>query len=50
MINVKINGAERALNDVDPNWVNEQINRRRQDGAAICVRVTIDCPPSCVFR
>jgi hypothetical protein len=45
MIRVKINGAERALNDADPNWINEQINRRRKDGAAVCVRITIDCPP-----
>lgn len=45
MIKVKINGSERALNDANPNWINQQINRRRNDGAVICVRVTVNCPP-----
>lgn len=41
-IRVKIGSIEKDIADVDPNWVNEQINRRRDDGAAVCVQVTID--------
>jgi hypothetical protein len=31
--------------DIDESWVNEQINRRRRDGQAICVRVLLHEDP-----
>ena len=45
VITVQINGEKRTLDETDPNWVNEQINRRRKDGATVCVRIQINCPP-----
>jgi hypothetical protein len=57
-IKVQIGTSERDINDIEPNWVNEQINRRKKDGVPICVRVFIkhedinialatkDCPTS----
>ena len=57
-IKVQIGTSERDITDIEPNWVNEQINRRKKDGVPICVRVTIkrgdlnialatnDCPGS----
>src|SRR5690349_10830780 len=45
MITVHINAESRPFDDADPNWINEQINRRRRDGANVCARVQIDCPP-----
>lgn len=56
MVKIKIGSEERDLTEVDPSWINQQINRRRKDGP-VCVRVTIkhdaidmilssrDCPP-----
>ena len=41
-IQVKIGPVEKDVADADPNWINEQINRRRSDGIAVCVQVTID--------
>lgn len=38
---VQIGTSERDINDIEPNWVNEQINRRKKDGVPICVRVAI---------
>ena len=38
---VKIGSVEKDITEADPNWINEQIDRRRADGAAICVQVTI---------
>jgi hypothetical protein len=29
------------LENVDEHWINQQINRRREDGLSVCVRVTI---------
>ena len=40
-IRVKIGSVERDIKEADPNWINEQINRRRADGAPVCVQVTI---------
>jgi len=39
MIEVKIGTSTRNLNDITPSWINEQINRRKEDGAPVCVRV-----------
>ena len=40
-IQVKIGDVEKDIAQADPNWINEQINRRRADGVAVCVQVTI---------
>jgi hypothetical protein len=42
MIRIQIGKSERTIADADPSWINDQINRRRQDGLAVCVRVQID--------
>jgi len=44
MITIQIGESQRMLNDpkdIDESWINEQINKRRKDGLAVCVRVTI---------
>ena len=61
MINFKIGANERrfnSLNEIDENWINQQINGLRKDGYPACVRISInegpvnltlttaDCPPS----
>lgn len=40
-IRVQIGTSERDISVIEPNWVNEQIDRRKIDGAPICVRVSI---------
>lgn len=40
-ISVKIGNEERALADAHPSWINQQINRRRDDGESVCVIVRI---------
>jgi hypothetical protein len=56
-IRVKIGSIEKDISEVDPNWINEQINRRRAEGITVCVQVSIisdsvnlhlatsECPP-----
>lgn len=44
MITIEIGDGVRTLSDpidIDENWVNQQINRRKDDRAPVCVRVTI---------
>lgn len=42
MITVQIGGSgERRLEETDESWINQQINRRRDEGQPVCVRVTI---------
>jgi hypothetical protein len=41
-IKVQIGTSERDISDIEPNWVNEQINRRKKDGVPVCVRVSIN--------
>jgi len=41
MNRIWIGGVERALEDADSQWINEQIRARRQDGQDPCVRVSI---------
>lgn len=41
MVTIKIGESERALTDAEPSWINQQINRRREEGVSVCVRVTI---------
>jgi len=41
MIKIKIGEVERDLSNADESWINQQINRRRDDGLSVCVRVII---------
>lgn len=41
MIRVLIGSSERSLPDATESWISEQVDRRRQDGDAICVQVVI---------
>lgn len=58
MISVRIGEAERELGNVSESWVNQQINRRREDGISVCVEVIIKegefdmrlATPTCVSR
>lgn len=43
-IRIKIGGDERTLEEADESWVNQQINRRRDDRQVVCVQVTIQVP------
>ncbi|TVT47100.1 MAG: hypothetical protein FHK82_18215 [Sedimenticola thiotaurini] len=57
-----IGSSERDINNIEPNWINEQINRRRNEGVPVCVRIIIekgdinislatsDCPSSAGIR
>lgn len=41
MITIRINGEQRQYSgDIEP-WINEQINRRKNNGATVCVEVNI---------
>lgn len=40
MVKIKIGSEERNKEEVDSSWINQQINRGRNDGP-VCVRVTI---------
>jgi hypothetical protein len=40
MIKVKVGPEERDLSQIKPDWIMQQLNRQRKDGA-VCVRVTI---------
>lgn len=42
MIKVRIGESERELSNATPQWINEQIDRRRKDGVSVCVRVIIN--------
>lgn len=39
---VTIGDSQRAIDDADAQWITEQLNRRRQAGEAVCVRVAIN--------
>jgi len=41
MIKIKIGSAETTVENVDEQWINQQINRRRADGAVVCVQIII---------
>ena len=41
MVTVTIGSDGRTGEEADPQWVTQEINRRRQDGQAVCVRVQI---------
>ena len=38
---IHIGDSHRSIDDATQQWVTEQINRRRQAGEAICIRVSI---------
>jgi hypothetical protein len=40
MIKIQIENEERV--GIDSGWINQQINRRRQENRSVCVIVTID--------
>ena len=41
MITIAIGSAQTTLDQADEGWINQQINRRRSDGAVVCVQVSI---------
>jgi hypothetical protein len=41
MIEIEIAGIRRKEHEADESWINQQINRRRADGLAVCVRIFI---------
>jgi hypothetical protein len=41
MISVKVGNDEKPLDDVSTGWITQQIERRRHDGVAVCVVVSI---------
>lgn len=41
MITIRIGTEEKDIAQASPDWINQQINRRRDDGQLVCVRVTI---------
>jgi len=41
MIRIRIGETEKNLENVEENWINQQINRRRADGISVCVRVIV---------
>ena len=41
-VRIIIGGSERNLNNIEPNWINEQLSRRKNDGIPVCVRVVIE--------
>ena len=45
MIKVRIGDTEKELGEVRESWINQQLSRRRRDGGAVCVQVTIHKPP-----
>jgi hypothetical protein len=46
MVTVRIgNAPERSIDDLDPSWINQQINRRRDDGTPVCVTIDINDGP-----
>ena len=40
---VRSGNNERDLGSVDGSWIHHQVNRRRANGAAVCVQVRIEC-------
>jgi hypothetical protein len=44
MSTIVIGTETRPLEQADPEWINQQINRRRHEGVAVCVRVQVNTP------
>jgi hypothetical protein len=45
MVTIKIGSSEQQLDTLDEAWLLEQIKRRRNQGASVCVIVEIDETP-----
>lgn len=45
IITVHIGDGALPLDQADPNWITEQLNRRRKAGQSVCVRVKIEVHP-----
>lgn len=43
-IKIKIGSEQRTLAEANPDCINQQINRRRNDSEAVCVRISVECP------
>lgn len=41
MISVRVGNDEKPLDDASTSWITQQIERRRRDGIAVCVVVSI---------
>lgn len=41
MIRITIGDSQRELDRATPRWVNQQVNRRREDAKRVCVKVVI---------
>ena len=41
MIRINIDGHDKALDQVDPAWIKNQIEKGRASGMPVCVRVTL---------
>lgn len=41
-IKIQIGPCERAIEEIEPNWITEQVNRRRHDNAKVCVMIKIN--------
>jgi len=41
-VRIVIGSSERYINNIDSNWINEQVNRRRNEDVPVCVRIHID--------
>ncbi len=44
-IQVKIGEYEKEMAEIRPDWITEQLNRRRRQGEPVCIRVTIHQGP-----
>lgn len=45
MITITIGSEQRSLQDFTSQWVHDQLARRRNDNAVVCVKVAIDQTP-----
>ncbi len=41
MVTITIGDSERNRDEADESWINQQINRRRQEGQPVCLQVHI---------
>ena len=41
-VTVRIGQETRDFDSASESWINDQVNRRRQDGQSVCVQVTVD--------
>lgn len=42
VVRIQIADETRMLTEADPEWINQQVNRRKADGLSVCVRVMIE--------